>query len=430
MAHGRTTAVITALWAAFAATLASGVQAQKSVDPSDSTPLPRTTTQEAQVNKVGLSEPPKFGWHTDYIGPLRGVFDLSIGMRLWPDQTKFRYLALGGAVDLAPGVRARVGLRRRDGEDKAFEVYADEIYLEIYNQYRAPTWNGGAQLRIGHARYLHFPYPDAISQFDQVPGVADLDQRVETDYRSIVLQAEGALNSGWGAHFTARASGFVDPFDPVYRTIEAYGFYRSDFGRGWHFESRAGGLAVRREPLGRATQAGYNVYVGKQFGEFNVGLLYERKRTEPEFSGLMVQFRPTPVTRAMGKVMLDYSRSPGEGFTVQLPIWHGRLNESRFVRSGDILVGEVRAVRMRTLWQQGFVRNEYEHRLASWGETSGPRLHCVVIEEPWFLQTEALVSPHLTPDARWEHDRQGPGQYVQRVTYRYYRPKPATGNGA
>ena len=60
----------------------------------------------------------------------------------------------------------------------------------------------------------------------------------------------------------------------------------------------------------------------------------------------------------------------------------------------------------------------------SWGETSDPRLHCVVTEEPWYLQTEALVSPHLTPDERWLHDRQGPGQYVQRVTYRYYRQKP------
>ena len=93
----------------------------------------------------------------------------------------------------------------------------------------------------------------------------------------------------------------------------------------------------------------------------------------------------------------------------------------------DVLVGEVRAVRVRTLWQQGYVRNEYEHRLASWGETADLRLHCVVAEEPWYLQTEALVSPNLVPNAQWERDRQGPGQYVQRVTYRYYRPLPVAG---
>src|SRR5262249_32660454 len=131
-----------------------------------------------------------------------------------------------------------------------------------------------------------------------------------------------------------------------------------------------------------------------------------------------------------GHVSFDYSRHPTEGFTVQIPLYHGRINQSMFVRSGDILVGEVRAVRIRTLWQQGFVRNQYEHRLASWGETSDPRLHCVVKEEPWFLQTEALVSPHLVPDARWERDRMGPGQFVQRVTYRYYRPYKKENGGA
>jgi len=136
-----------------------------------------------------------------------------------------------------------------------------------------------------------------------------------------------------------------------------------------------------------------------------------------------VQLRPTPITRALGRYSFDYSRQP-EGFTVQIPLLHERLNESRVVRDNDILVGEVRAVRIRTLWQQGFIRNEYEHRLESWGETQDPKLHCVVTEEPWYLQTEALVSPHLVPDLRWEQDRQGPGQYVQRVTYRYYRPKP------
>jgi hypothetical protein len=140
----------------------------------------------------------------------------------------------------------------------------------------------------------------------------------------------------------------------------------------------------------------------------------------------MVQFRPNAVTKALGHISFDYSRRP-EGFTAQIPLLHLRFRESRFVRSKDVLVGEVRAVRIRTLWQQGFVRNEYEHRLESWGETSDPKLHCVITEEPWYLQTEALVSPHLVPDARYERDRQGPGQYVQRVTYRFYRGLSASG---
>ena len=143
----------------------------------------------------------------------------------------------------------------------------------------------------------------------------------------------------------------------------------------------------------------------------------------------MIQFRPGPVTKALGRYTMDYSRRP-EGFTAQIPLWHGRLNESRFVRPNDILVGEVRAVRVRTVFLQGYQRNQYEHRLASWGETTDSKLHCVVTEEPWYLEAEALVSHHLIPDARWERDRMGPGQYVQRVTYRYYRPKPHNDNRA
>ncbi len=384
-------------------------------------PLPSTTTQERLVNPTGLTESDRFGWHSDFLGTGRGFFDASVGVKFWPDRLNLRNFIFGGAVDLLPGVRVRANFRRREGEEKAFEVYSDEIYLEGFQRYRGPTWQGGASLRLGRVRYLHFPYPDAIAQFDQVPGYGDLRGGPQTDYRSAVLVGEAALNSGFGVHGSARASGFLDGDKAEGRIIEAYGFYRHDFAGTWHFESRFGALAVRHEPLGRGGELGANAYLGKQLGEFNVGVLYENKHHEHEYAGIMVQFRPGPVTRALGKVSFDYSRQP-EGFTVQLPLLHLRLNENRTVRSGDILVGEVRAVRIRTLWQQGFVRNEYEHRLESWGPTGDPKLRCVVTEEPWYLQTEALVSPHLTPDARWERDRQGPAQFVQRVTYRYYKP--------
>jgi hypothetical protein len=395
--------------------------------PQDTTPLPPTTTQERLVNPTGLSEPAPYGWHPDFIGPFRGDFDLSFGVKFWVDRFYLRNLLFSGTVDLAPGLRIRASARRHEGEVKAFQVDPDETYLEAFNQYRAPSFNAGISLRIGHVRYLHFPYPDAIAEFDQVPGIADLTQSAVTDYRSVVFEGEFALNSGWGLHLGALAQGLLDEPKPLARVIEGYGFYRHDFGHGWHFESRLGWIAVRQEPLGQPAQPGGDVYLGKQLGEFNVGLLYEHKQYEHEFSGLMVQFRPGPVTRALGHVDFDYSRKP-EGFTAQIPLWHGRLNESMFVHPDDVLVGEVRAVRIRTLWQQGFVRNQYEHRLESWGETSDPKLHCVVVEEPWYLQAEALVSPHLVPDARWEHDRMGPGQFVQRVTYRFYRPRKKEGD--
>ena len=393
------------------------------------TPLPPTTmTQERLVNPTGLSEPPKLGWHTDGIGALRGDFDLSFGVKFWPGRFDFRNLIFGGTVELAPGIRVRGQFRRREGEKQAFQIDADEIYLEGYQKYRARNWQAGADLRIGHVRYLHFPYPDAISQFDIPAGIDDLYGRSETDYRSVVFQTEAALNSGFGAHFGGELRG-LDDSDPSGRILETYGFYRGDFGRGWHLEGRGGLLAPRTLPVGRNATAGGALYLGKQIGEFNVGLLYENKREDGEYSGIMIQFRPGPVTRALGRYTVDYSRRP-EGFTAQIPLWHGRLNESRFVRPDDILVGEVRAVRIRTVFLQGFQRNQYEHHLESWGETTDSKLHCVVTEEPWYLEAEALVSHHLIPDASWERDRMGPGQYVQRVTYRYYRPKPRPDNRA
>ncbi len=428
-ADGRRTRAPFSRMAGGAALLLAAIplRAQQPATPAKATPLPPTTTQERLVNPVGLTETSPYGWHPDFIGSGRGDLDFSFGVQFWTNRFVLRNLIFGGAVDLLPGLRVRAQVRRREGENRAFQIDSDEIYLEAFNQYRAPTWNAGASLRMGRVRYLHFPYPDAIATFDQVPGIGDLTGGGATDYRSFVLEGEAALNSGWGAHFTGRAAGIDEP--ALARILEAYGFYRSDFGRGWHLETRLGGLAVRREPLGRATQAGGNVYLGKRIGEFNVGVLYERKENEPEYSGVMVQFRPGSVTRALGKVSFDYDRKP-EGIALQIPLWHGRLRESKTVRSGDVLAGEVRAVRLRTLWQQGFIRNQYEHRLASWGETGDPKLRCVVTEEPWYLQAEALVSPHLVPDNQWFRDRQGPAQFIQRVTYRYYRPAPAPKTGA
>ncbi len=405
--------------------LTIGALADQTVTPPSL--IPPTTTLEALVNPNGLTESARLGWHTDFIGPFRGVFDSSVGFKLWPDRFNVHNFIFGGSLDLASGLRARVNLRRQEGETHAFEFQGDEVYLEAFNQYRGQSWDGGASLKFGHVRYLHFPYPDAIAQFDQVPGNTDFHGGPSTDYRDLVLSLESGLHSGWGAHYTGRAQ--VVDGTPLSRTIEAYGFYRHDFGRGWRFESRAGALAVRVEPLGRGAEPGASLYFGKQLGEFNVGVLYEAKQNEATFTGIMLQLRPTRITKLLGRYDFDYSRQP-EGFTIQVPILHLRANESTHVRPGDMLVGEVRAVRMRTLWQQGFVRNEYEHRLESWGETTDPKLHCVVTEEPWFLQTEALVSRHIVPDVRWEHDRQGPGQYVQRVTYRYYRLKPKIDNGA
>src|SRR5579871_1896204 len=107
------------------------------------TPLPATTTLERLVNPTGLSETPPYGWHPDFIGPFRGIFDVSFGVKLWPTRFYFQNFIFGGAIDLAPGIRARANFRRHEGEVKAFQVDPDELYLEAFNQYRAPTYNAG-----------------------------------------------------------------------------------------------------------------------------------------------------------------------------------------------------------------------------------------------------------------------------------------------
>ena len=120
-----------------------------------------------------------------------------------------------------------------------------------------------------------------------------------------------------------------------------------------------------REISPKATsQTGDDLYLGRRVGEFQIGLLYENGQNERAFGGLMFQFSPGKTTKAIRKVSLDYSHPP-DGITAQIPLLHFRLNESRFVRRGDILVDEVRSVRVRTVGEQGFARNEYEHRLES-----------------------------------------------------------------
>ena len=69
------------------------------------------------------------------------------------------------------------------------------------------------------------------------------------------------------------------------------------------------------------------------------------------------------------------------------------------------------------------MRNYYEHRLSAWGETGGSDLVVVMKEKPWYLQAEAVVSPHsfAVGFTEWDRDRTGPAQISQTVSYRFYR---------
>jgi hypothetical protein len=359
------------------------------------------------------------GWQFRGFDGFRGEAELRLGAKFWRDDARLRNLQLLVTGDLAPWLRGQVLARRREGDWERMPLHpdVDEAYFQSSAYCVGDGWELALDAKVGRVRYLHFPYPDAIASFDQVPGIDDLYGGPPTDYRGVVGTVEFSHRSGLGVHASEVWWGFGRRSGQT--PVEAYAFYRRDFPGQWHVELRAGGLANRPEPLGLAARAGGSIYLGKGFGPFSVGLLYEKRDGEDAYTGICVQFARSPVTELVGETMLDYQRSP-EGISVQAALARVAFGTHPKPKPGDVLVGEIRAARIRTLWQGGFNRNHAEFRLASWGRTTGPGLRMEVEESPWYLDLEALVSPHTSVTDEWFRDRQGPGQYRQDVTYRFY----------
>jgi hypothetical protein len=363
------------------------------------------------------------GWYFPYLGQGKGTWDASVGIFFWSDTFHTRNLQLRGDMDLAPGMRWHTVVRSNREQDtlSGFHPHFDENYLEGYGFHENKTGTLSASLRVGNMRYLHFPYPDAIAVFDQVPGIGDLTSSEKTGYSGELLTLDYAHKTGLGLHVSGINWGFGR--EGGSQILEDYLFYRQNVGK-LHFETHVGGLAVRPEPLGRK-ENGYNVYLGTTGARYTVGLLYEKLQNQPAYTGVMVSFPMNNTTKAMGKVAFDYDRTP-EGFAMQIPLAAGRIGGIQTeVPEGGVLVGEMKAERLRTYWQNGQVRNYYEHRVSNWGETGGTDLIVVMKEEPWYLQTEALVSPHKFSEGlkTWERDRQGPAQLSQKVTYQFYKKR-------
>ncbi|HRW79132.1 MAG TPA: hypothetical protein P5207_10775, partial [Candidatus Sabulitectum sp.] len=297
-------------------------------------------------------------------------------------------------------------------------------------------------IKAGRSRYLRFPYPDAISTFDQVPGVEDLSGGDETGYSGLICTADYAHSSGFGLHGVWIDWGFG--VDRPAEWAERFVYYRRS-SQPWHFEARYGDLPLRSLPIGR-TGEGYSVFAGRDMGGWSAGLLYEDVSGQETYTGIVITFAKNSASARAGALAFDYTRSP-QGFAVQVPLLSGTIGGIRRMDSGMepfftgvlmssggrgflepeglVLVGEVTAERIRTYWQNGQVRNWYEHRLSSWGRTSGHDIVTVMVEDPWYLQLEALVSPHTTFSSwealqEWERDRMGPAQLSQKVVYRFY----------
>jgi hypothetical protein len=201
--------------------------------------------------------------------------------------------------------------------------------------------------------------------------------------------------------------------------IEDYLFVRRRLGA-VNLEARAGGIAGRVEPLGDPARQGADVFLGTEVGHLTVGALYEKRHDEQARTGVVAGWTSGRVSRPLGEYSLDYTRAP-HSISAQIPLAHGSFGFSPAPAPDETLVGELRAVRLRTWWQAGLTRNSYEHPISGWGETSGPGLRAVVLEGDRYLQYEALVSPHTSFGSDWLRDRQGPAQTAQPVVYRFYR---------
>lgn len=372
------------------------------------------------VANAGEGGEQREGWSFPTIGQGRGHWEASVGLFLARDDIKARNFQIRADMDLGPGLRLHMVTRSNRERDtlSGFQPHFDEGYMEGYGFHRDGDGTFAASLRVGNVRYLHFPYPDSIAVFDQVPGVGDLTGGEKTGYSGGLLTLDYKHKSGIGVHATGINWGFGR--DGGSQVLENYLFLHHDFGA-VRFETHVGGLAVRPEPLGRK-ENGYNLFLGTKTGKYRIGLLYEKLNNQPAYTGIMVTFSSDKVTRALGQVAFDYDRSP-EGFAMQIPLASGQLGPriAKKAPPNGILVGEVKAERIRTYWQNGQVRNFYEHRLSSWGEAGKSDLVMVVEEQPWYLQAEALVSPHASLSKDWERDRQGPAQLSQTVVYRFYR---------
>lgn len=379
--------------------------------------LPYTKGQ-AQVTEFVS---PESGWSFPYLGAGKGTWDASVGVFVWKDTFQTRNLQLRGDMDLAPGMRWHTVVRSNREQDTltGFHPHFDENYLEGYGFHKDTAGTLSTSLRVGNIRYLHFPYPDSIAMFDQVPSISDLTGGEKTGYSGEVLTLDYAHKSGLGLHASGINWGFGKTGGA--QLMENYLFYRQDMGK-LHFETHMGGLAVRPEPLGRK-ENGYNVFLGTEFKGYTAGLLYEKLHKQTAYTGIMVTFPMNNTTKAMGKVAFDYDRSP-QGFAMQLPLVSGTIGGiQKKAPEGGVLVGEIKAERLRTYWQNGQARNYYEHRISSWGQTGSKDNVVVMKEEPWYLQAEALVSPHSFNEGfkTWEKDRQGPAQLSQTVTYQFYK---------
>ena len=240
-----------------------------------------------------FNEPPS-GWSFPTIGAGNGYWRLSVGAHAWHDHFDLRNLQFVADVDLGPGVRWHATVRS-NGELNGlgdFSPRFDEHYIEGYGFHRSRAGVLSLSARIGRTRYLRFPYPDAISAFDYVPGIGDLMGRGETGYSGVILTADYAHTSGFGAHATWIAWGFGEDRPSSGRALR---LLPVDSGRG---TSRRGGIFPSvRSRRGRRSGVSASSRGARGTVDWTLGLLYEEMDNRPASTGIVLWFAPGELAR-------------------------------------------------------------------------------------------------------------------------------------
>ncbi len=377
-------------------------------------------------------------WQYPGINHQFGFWEASVGIHGWSDHLVGRNLQLRHTAYLYPGLRWFTVIRGNNEFDQLtpFSPQFDEQFIEHLAIYQKNRHQLSYSFKGGKVRYLRFPKPDRISMFDQVTGTEDLRENKDTDYSGIlgIAEYEYYLNKGTGIYqsFIPNQVGYhITAIQWIghsvhrgYGTPEQYVFFKKNWGP-VYWETRYGQLAIRApQPLGRS-EMGIVSYLGFRKWNYEIGFLFENIKTQPYRTGVLVEFALSPVTKALGKVHFDYTRSP-EGFVVQLPFWKGYWGVQKEIPENATYLGRISAERTTTYWQNGQGRNFYEHILSHDVINADDDIIIVVEEGPWHLKLESLVSPHSTfrnwgDFQEWERKRQGPAQLAQYVTYKIYK---------
>ncbi len=349
-----------------------------------------------------------------------GHWSFSTGFHAWSDHIDIKNAQLRSLLYLNQHWRINTVLRsnKEFREITPFEPKIDELYLQWQWLSTHQKNQNGVSIKIGEMRYLRFPKPDIISQFDQVPGTEDLSQNKQTSYRGIMLNQEYNITKTVGFHSSLLQ--WIASEQSGLTLIEGYLYYRKHT-KTIDFETRLGQLAERNFPLGNGS-FGYSSYIGINYRDFKAGVLIESLESEGIRTGILVEFSNNPINAFLGKMRADYTRSP-QGIGIQPTLLRGTFGMTKTIPENKEKVGEIVVRQTITYWQNGQGRNFYEHILSKSGKTSSS--HVTMKTYPTYLKIESLVSKHHTFKSwddliQWEKERQGPAELATIVVYSFY----------